>query len=399
MTVGFQETDSTAFPEDSGGPELAVIREVDTRAADEFRIGLDLDYVFAGRWNAGFMASYYGRDEEFASPGIAPGATDGVPPNSADTDYDRTRVLATLGTDIGDNVAALVGAEWQSEQGKSIGVIDFGFPLPADFELDRDTVSVFGEASATLGNVVLQGGLRWDDPDQIDSVVTGRLGILYKMPDGLTELRASWGQGFKAPSFFALASPIVGNASLESETGDTIDASIRRSFKNSAGFWEFGVFRNEYDDLIDFDSDLFINVNRDKVVTQGGEAAVEYAFSPELTVRAHLSYLDTEIKDSDAVLRGRPKWRGGAIMTWQFLPRWRWVASVLALDEFYESSVPTGGIWLDGYTRVDTSLTWLATDALEVALAVDNLLDEDYQEAVGFTAAGTRGRISARYKF
>jgi outer membrane receptor protein involved in Fe transport len=56
-------------------------------------------------------------------------------------------------------------------------------------------------------------------------------------------------------------------------------------------------------------------------------------------------------------------------------------------------------VWLDGYFRVDTSLTWQATEALSVGLAIDNLFDKEYQEAVGFPAAGIRGRVGARYRF
>jgi iron complex outermembrane receptor protein/vitamin B12 transporter len=399
LSLGYQETESTSFPEDSGGPELAVIRELDTRDVQEARAGLDVGYVFAGRWKTDFWASIYSREENHASPGIAPGVINGVPPNAADTDFDRKQLRASVGTDFSGNISGLLGAEWQNEKGKSAGFIDFGFPVPTDFELDRDTVSAFAEASVELGSIVVQGGIRWDDPDAISSVVTGRLGLLYRFSDGLTELRANWGDGFKAPSFFALAHPIVGNPDLQSETGESVDLGIKRRFQGNSGSFEFVVFRNEYKDLVDFDPDLFINVNRDTVVTKGAEVAVEYAPLDQLNIRAHLTYLDTDVKDDDAILRGRPEWRGGAVIDWELSPNWRWVTSALALDEFYESSVPTGGVWLDGYFRVDTSLTWQATEALSVGLAVDNLFDKDYQEAVGFPAAGIRGRVGAKYRF
>jgi len=399
LSLGYQKTEGTSFPEDSGGPELAVIRELDIRDVQETRAGLDVGYVFAGRWTTDFLASIYSREEKYSSPGIAPGMFDGVPPNAADTDFDRKQLRASVGTDLPGNISTLAGVEWQNENGKSAGVIDFGFPVPTNFELDRDTVSAFAEASMESGSFILQGGIRWDDPDAISSVVTGRVGLMYRFSDGLTELRANWGEGFKAPSFFALAHPIVGNPDLRSETGDSVDLGIKRRFRRSNGSLEFVVFRNEYEDLIDFDPDLFINVNRDTVVTKGAQTAVEYAPTEQLNVRAHLTYLDTEVKDSETILRGRPKWRGGAVIDWEFVPNWRWVTSALALDEFYESSIPTGGVWLDGYFRVDTSITWQASEALSVGLAVDNLFDQEYHEAVGFPAAGIRGRVGARYRF
>jgi outer membrane receptor protein involved in Fe transport len=48
---------------------------------------------------------------------------------------------------------------------------------------------------------------------------------------------------------------------------------------------------------------------------------------------------------------------------------------------------------------VDANLSWEATPKLSLAFAVDNLLDEDYEEAVGFPAVGLRARLAARYRF
>ncbi|MDP2325216.1 MAG: TonB-dependent receptor, partial [Gammaproteobacteria bacterium] len=317
LSLGYQSIESTSFPQDSGGPGLAVIRELDTRDIQEARAGLDIGYIFASRWQTGLQGSLYSRDEDYASPGIASGVLDGIPPNTADTAFDRKQLRASIGTGFPGNISALAGTEWKNETGTSAG---FG-----DFELDRDTVSAFAEARRDMGSLVLQGGIRWDDPDAIDSVLTGRLGLLYRFPDGVTALRANWGEGFKAPSFFALAHPIVGNPALKPETAENIDVGIERRFRDDSGSMEFVVFRNEYDDLVDFNPELFINVNRDTVVTTGAQAAVQFAPIPRVNIRAHLTWLDTEIRDSDDTLRGRPEWRGGAVLDWEILPNWRLV--------------------------------------------------------------------------
>jgi outer membrane receptor protein involved in Fe transport len=48
---------------------------------------------------------------------------------------------------------------------------------------------------------------------------------------------------------------------------------------------------------------------------------------------------------------------------------------------------------------VDLALAWQATGRLRLALAVDNLLDSAYHEAIGFPAPGIRPRLTARYRF
>ncbi len=399
LSFGFQDYTTTSFPEDSGGPKLALIRAVDQRDAEEARAGLQLSYPFADRWETGLWASVYQREESYVSPGIAPGLLDGIPPNSADTDFDRRQLRATLRTRLTNQFTSVIGAQWQSEEGKSIGELDFGFPLPTDFELDRDTLSAFAEASFDTGRFALQGGIRWDDPDQISSVVTGRLGVIYRLSDGLTELRANWGEGFKAPSFFALAHPLVGNPNLKSETGDSIDIGLRRRFVDGAASIDITLFRHEYENLIDFDPANFTNVNRDSVEASGAQTTVTYSPTTGIRLLAHLTWLDTDVKDTSTTLRGRPEWRGGGSLDWEVVSNWRWITRILALDDFYESSVPTGGVWLDGYVRMDTALNWQASDALSFGLAIDNLFDETYEEAAGFPAAGIRGRLALRYEF
>ncbi|MEC7289804.1 MAG: TonB-dependent receptor, partial [Pseudomonadota bacterium] len=52
-----------------------------------------------------------------------------------------------------------------------------------------------------LTTLTLTGGLRVDDHDAFGSKTTGRAAVAYNPTDTLT-LRASWGQGFKAPSIF-----------------------------------------------------------------------------------------------------------------------------------------------------------------------------------------------------
>ena len=397
LRLRYQRSESTSFPEDSGGPRVAVIREVDEKAIEESHLRVFLEHEFAAGWEFDIAAIHYQRLETSTSPGIVPGVFNGVPPNFADTEFSRNQVVTSVRMKGADGFSFLAGAEWQREDGESSGVLDIGFPLSSSFELKRDTLSAFSEIGTSRGPLVLQGGLRWDKPDEIASETTARVGALYKLTDQRTEIRANWGQGFKAPSFFALAHPLVGNPALTSERATSIDFNLTRRFGDSGGKMGIGIFRNEFEDLVDFDPELFKNLNRSKVFTRGAEFTIELPLKSNLNLRGHLTYTDTEIVDSDAQLRGRPKWRGGTVVDWKMNAKWNLVTSVLILDKFYESSIPTGGLFLDGYTRFDAALTYRPRENLVVRFAVENLLDENYQEAVGFPATGIRGRIGIKY--
>ena len=398
MRFRYRSAESTSFPEDSGGPEYAVIRETEERDSDEVHVRLAWEQAFHNGWNLSATVRHFDHDEQTVSPGITPGVLNGVPPFTEDAKFDRDQLTITLGRTLSDRTRFIAGGEWQNEDGSSKGVLDFGFPVPTDFELDRDTNSLFSELSVDLGPLALQGSIRRDVVDDIDGETTAHLGAKYRFDDGQTELSTNWGQGFKAPSFFALAHPLIGNRDLESETADSYDITLERRWGEDAKI-SLAVYRNEYEGLIDLDPAIFQLVNRANVVTEGVEMELAWPVSDRLQLQGHLSYATNDTKDSNAELRGRPKWRGGLILDWVINSKWRLVTSALALDEFTESSIPTGSILLDGYERVDVAASWRYSNKLTWQFAVDNLLDADYQEAVGFPVPGIRLRVGARFRF
>ncbi|MGH8221545.1 MAG: TonB-dependent receptor plug domain-containing protein, partial [Woeseiaceae bacterium] len=394
----YLDADSTAFPEDSGGPQFAVLRDVDRMTITEAHAYAAVEHRIAEKSSISLSLSRYDREALFRSPGIAPGVFDGVPPNTTDSDFQRDQILLSFTHDMTDDLALAFGGEWLSEDGRGVGFIDFGFPLPTDFSLNRETRSAFAEGRWQLSPVLLQASLRWDDPDGVDAESSAQVGLVYDLPWRDTQFRATWGQGFKAPSFFALAHPLVGNPNLNSETAESVDVGLRFRLRDDKYRLDVSAFRNEFKDLIDFDPVLFTTVNRSNVTTKGAELTGTFGFE-SLSLSGHITYLDTDIKDSDARLRGRPRWRYGLVADWRINDKWRLVASSISLDKFWDVSIPTGGLFLDGYNRIDVAVTYSATDSWRFGIAVDNVLDENYQEAIGFPAAGVRGRVNAQYRF
>jgi outer membrane cobalamin receptor len=116
-----------------------------------------------------------------------------------------------------------------------------------------------------------------------------------------------------------------------------------------------------------------------------------------VAVAGHLSYTDIEVKDSTTTLRQRPDWRGGVNVHWTPLENVELRLDWLYVGESFDSSIPTGDMTLDGYHRVDASVSWLPTDRLRFWLALDNAFDQDYQQAIGFPSAGVRGRLGVRF--
>ncbi len=397
LVLRHQHVDSNSFPEESGGPTFAFIRDVDQRTVEESHARTVLAHACRNGWTARLAGSYFEHLESHATPGIAPGVSAGVPPAATDSALRRSGITLSLATSLTPSLSVLLGTEWQNESGTSTGYLDLGYPVSTRFSQDRDTSSAFAEVHFRSGPVVLHGSVRRDAPDIISAETSGRLGAAVTLPRGAGELRANWGQGFKAPSFYALAHPLIGNPALLSESATSYDIGYRSPLRAESRYFAVNLYHSAYENLVDFDPQLFALVNRSMVVSEGAELITTLALSDTLLVSGNLTLMDSDIRGSDAVLRGRPHWRAGAVVDWAPHPNWRLVTSLAGTGESQGHSVPTGDVTLDGYGRVDVALTFRPNQALSIGLAIDNLLDERWQEAVGFTAAGRRGRISIRY--
>ena len=64
-----------------------------------------------------------------------------------------------------------------------------------------------------------------------------------------------------------------------------------------------------------------------------------------------------------------------------------------------DSSIPTGDVTLDPYVRFDAALSYQPDPSFTITFAVDNLFDAQYEEAVGFPAAGISPRVGVRAIF
>ena len=293
-----------------------------------------------------------------------------------------------------------IGLDAEREEGDSRGEIDFGFPLDTSFSLTRDSYGGFIEAYADLGDsLTLSASARYDDVEQAGSELTGRLGLRWR-PGAATTVRANWGEGFKPPSFFALAHPLIGNPNLTPERSESWEVGIEQALADS---WLVSAvyFDATYRDLIDFDDALFTNVNRDRVDARGIEASAQATTEKFGRLRLHATWTETDIAGLDETLRGRPEWKWGAQWLFDIHSNLNLTAEYLWVDEVTEASRHTGesvDYVLDAYGTVDLSLNWQASRSFLVRAVIENLLDESYQQAVGFPAPGRFIRLGFQWR-
>jgi vitamin B12 transporter len=172
-------------------------------------------------------------------------------------------------------------------------------------------------------------------------------------------------------------------------------------------------FHHDYEDqiaytVVDFTTYEGTYVNLARTRAQGLELALEARPLPELALHGQYTYLDGEILESpddfdplyavgEPLLR-RPKNQASLAAEVAF-PRWSAGATLVMVGERYDSDFKSIGLTSNsGYTRLDARLRVRIAGPLEAFVVADNLLDEEYQEALGYPALGRSVRGGLRLR-
>jgi outer membrane cobalamin receptor len=395
-SVRMQHSTAAAFPEDSGGPVLAVRRQLDRRETEGIVAALDGETPTA--WGAlRLYSNLFSQDTDLDTPGVAPGARDpfGLPRTVSASRYRRWSVGATTVVGTGEEPPLLIGVQYEKEQGEVTSTLFFGpFAAPANFSKQRDTRSAFAEGRVRLGGLLTaQLGGRVDDVEGHGTHATVNAGAVYRVPRFGQRLALSYGTGFKPPSFFALGHPIVGNPQLKPEESRTVEASVASDAVAARLAYRLAIFRSKYENLVDFDPGPPPSlVNRSGVGIKGYDASASLRAANTVTLKAGVTTLVFDLPDGAPPLRSRPRHRATASAA--YAPTAQVSAGLYAswVDRAFDSSIPTGGMYLSPYAVVDASIAYAIRGA-RVVIAVDNVLDKDYRQFIGFPARGRRARL------
>lgn len=397
-------THRESFPDDSGGPEFAVIRDTEKKDAVELSGTVTFLHAPSAAWEYRVRLTGFDRNEEITAPGVAPGPRDpfGIPAFETDNSFTPYSAEIRVLMSPRDTLRIGFGAQATVEKGIGAGqLLPGSVSIPVDFEMDRNVWSPFFELRVEPApQWVLQGGLRVDVPDELDAEISPRLGLAYEIAKTGTKLRGNWGEGFKLPSFFALSHPVVGNPDLAAEKSWSADAGIHQPFCDERFAVDLTYFFSDVTDAVDLqEGPPPMLVNRTDVVAQGVELEMEAKVSRTLNVAGNVTWTDTDIKDTNEELRNRPELRAALVARWRPTTKLDLLLKTLYVGESLDSSIPTGDRNLDEYVRVDLAATWAATRHIKVFVAVDNVLDAQYEEFVGFAAPGIAPRGGVRVSF
>jgi len=401
MSVRHAATEASGFPDASGGPEFAVLRDLETRESRATSLGVDWRSAARAGPELTLSGSWFDQTEQQSSPGVVPGVLDGLPANDLDNAFTRTMLTAYARFDEWDRAEAVVGLTYRLEQGDSAGQIQVAPDtwLPTSYRIERDIAAAYAELDYRIRDpLTLRASWRVDDADGWDRETTGQLSLSYTPGGIVSRMFVTWGEGFKLPSLFAVAHPLVGNPALLPERAGALEIGVELALVAGVQS-ELRWFKQRFRDIIDFDFETFRSVNRARVDSDGLELSVGAPLGAHLQLRAHATLLDVTVLDGGPQLTHRPELLGGIDALWSLGRRaelffgWRYVG------ERYDASIPTGMRELPAYGRSDLGIEWRTSAAMSVRVSVDNLTDERYATSVGFPAAGRGVRVSWRHQF
>lgn len=385
------------FPDDSGGPQLAVFRDTDRTDASDITLVTRYRHQFSQTSRIAASISWYRLDRSETSPGIYPGTF--VPPNGGQTQFERLDLDMRAEYAPAESASLTLGGSYSHESGDSAGYLISPDAFPVPFSLSRDTAAGFANLQLQpIDAVTLMAGVRASDWTGLKAQASPFAGFEIAIGSSGAALRVHWGEAVKPPSFYALAHPLIGNANLRPERAELLEAGLTLPLGSMVEA-TLTAFSNHYRDLIDFDAESFALVNRSAVSSDGAEGQLRFSPAEGFKLSTTVTYSRTRIEGLGQRLRGRPDWQTQFEARWQATDALSLLVAGRQVSSQFATSQVTGAAILSGYFKLDARARYAFSRSTSLTLSGDNLTDNRAPVAVGFPSPGLAVRVGVQTSF
>ena len=308
--------------------------------------------------------------------------------------------------DTGDLAEIVFGAEREESEFRTSS---FGAPPTSN---DVWINSVYGQLNlAPLDGLSVTGGIRYDDHEVFGSATTFAASGAYSPNDGDTVFRASYGEGFKAPSLFQLFSDF-GNPDLTPEESDSWDIGVTHSFLD--GRAQIGVTYFERDGR---DEIVFVGCTNNplpacndpanprpfgtydsiaRTSADGWEFGVALTPVDGFDVALNYSIIDAFDDTTGNRLPRRAEETASLVADYRMENGFGIGATILIVGDSFDNTTNTRPV--DGYALADVRVSYGITENLELFGRIENVTDEDYETVLGFGQPGRTVFGGVRYR-
>jgi vitamin B12 transporter len=390
LTGRFADGTIDDYPDASGGPVYGtgLVRHTDHR---DLALGARLGFGDAAGRRHQIVIALARREQDRLSPAVPPV----VPASDESTAFTRLRAGWQAPVVRGTRTVVEAGVSGEGEWGDNASVLALppsaGGDVRGDYALRRASGGAYAGARHERGALLYEGALRLDLASGGVLQANPHAGVVFRPGSGSTRLRASIGRASKLPSFFALGSPpaLGGNPDLVPEHAWGGEAGIEHRFASAGIDLGAAYFRQEYSNLVDFDFDRFLHVNRARVLSQGVEMTARWQPHPTVWLDAEATFLDVRDLESGGPLLHTPKWTGGGRLTWQPSPAFSLRVQARATAGYLDVQYPVPDRdSVDGYGLLGAAGSWRFTRTLSIRARADNLTNTSYETYIGFPGPG-----------
>jgi len=310
------------------------------------------------------------------------------------------------------------GYEFEDENGTA----NFAVPAPPTVAHGvRLNDALYGQQALTLGRLSVVAGGRFVHNTTFGNTGVPRIALGLQVLRGGqtfsgTRLKFSYATGIKEPLFeesFGIGPYQIPNPNLKAERNRAFEAGFQQNFFTGKLVLNATYFNNLFHDQIEF---ITINpatflgqyINLQKSFAQGAEIELQARLSSKLSWNTSYTYTSTEILQAppgtfppyaagDPLLR-RPRHSATSLVS--YLSR-RWGANLGGSFVGRRPDSDFFGFNIDhapGYVLVNAG-GWYAINARMTAYVnLENVLDKQYNEVVGYPALGTNFRAGMRFR-
>lgn len=289
--------------------------------------------------------------------------------SGADFKTERQEAIWQNDISFADTQLLTIGAEYYKDEVDSTTAYDVD---------SRDNTALFAQLQLNFSVVDMLLGARNDDNEQFGSKTTLNAGLGFALSENL-RLHASYGQGFKAPSFNDLYFPDFGNPNLEPEESENYDLELRGDFETSS--FAVAFYHNDLENLIQYNPVINAADQTAEARIKGVEASAATLYHGfQLALVANV--LDAEDRATGLELRRVPE------KSLQFdvdrdFGSFALGLSVQAEDARFNDPDNTEN--LSGFATVDMRAHYAINNSWQLKLKLDNILDRKYATAAGFS--------------
>lgn len=390
------------------------------RTSRAFTLGASATHAFTDRIRATVDVALH--DDEANEDDAQDSAADtlGFYAFESTTNAQRRSIDGRVDLDAG--LAQLtIGAAAEDQDGDtwSSSLSQFG-PFADSAVYSRSSRAAYAQiVAAPVERLTLTAGSRVDD-GEYGTFVTWRAGASVR--PGSWVLRAAAGTAFKEPTFYENYATgfVIGNPDLDPERSLSLEVGVERTLLGDRARIGATAYTQEFEDLIQYTSapaepgdPNYFNLGAARA--RGIELSANVALPASLHLHVAYDWLDTEVTSSGPVgdltflegerLLRRPEHRVAGSLQWTRGAARAWLGVMhtgerIDLD-FSNPDAPNGErVTLGAFTLVNASATVpVARSAwgdVAATLRIENMLDERYEEVLGFPARGRAVFLGAK---